>query len=124
MQETKKHVVFSSVSELLEKTPEERKDYEMRCELLTALRTYIQKSDMTQAAIAKTLGVAQPRVSDLARGQVSKFSVGTLLEFMLRLGFKVSIKQAAPKLKPEPASHPKKSTKRVVRKDREELEPA
>lgn len=91
-------VSFSSVSDLLQKTPEERRDYELRCELLTALREYIQRSDMTQAAVAKALGVAQPRVSDLVRGKLSKFSVGTLLDFMMRLGFTVAIKPTPPKV--------------------------
>lgn len=98
MKDKMEHVIFSSVSDLLEKTPEERKDYELRCELLTELRNYIEKSDMTQAEFAKALGVAQPRVSDLVRGKVSKFSLGTLIEFMMNLGFKVLIKRSAPNL--------------------------
>jgi len=102
MKEIMEHVVFSSVSDLLEKTPEERRDYELRCELLTAIREHIEKSDMTQATVARMLGVAQPRVSDLVRGKISKFSVGTLLEFMVALGFKIAIKPTPPKIVPVP----------------------
>lgn len=109
MKDTMEHVVFSSVSDLLEKTPEERKDYELRCELLTELRNYIEKSDMTQADVAKALGVAQPRVSDLVRGKISKFSLGTLLEFMMTLGFHVLIKRTAPNVKTDKSVKPKVS---------------
>lgn len=113
MKDTMEHVVFSSVSDLLEKTPEERKDYELRCELLTELRNYIEKSDMTQSDVAKALGVAQPRVSDLVRGKISKFSLGTLLEFMMTLGFHVRIKRTEPtksiKRKPKASSSKKRS---------------
>jgi len=109
MKDKMEHVVFSSVSDLLEKTPEERKDYELRCELLTELRNYIEKSEMTQSAIAKELGVAQPRVSDLVRGKVSKFSLGTLLDFMVTLGFRVLIKRTAPNGEPRKIQKPKAS---------------
>lgn len=106
------HISFDSVSDLLEKTPEERRDYELRCELLTVLREHIQRSDMTQAAVAKALGVAQPRVSDLVRGKVSKFSVGTLLEFLISLGFTIAIKPTPPKAAASKAVAPgKRATK-------------
>ena len=72
MKDKMEPVVFASVSDLLEKTPEERKDYELRCELINELRNYIEKSEMTQTDVAKALSVAQPRVSDLMRGKVSR----------------------------------------------------
>ena len=98
MKDKMEPVVFASVSDLLEKTPEERKDYELRCELINELRNYIEKSGMTQTDVAKALSVAQPRVSDLMRGKVSKFSLGTLLEFMMDLGFHVTIKRTEPQV--------------------------
>ena len=98
MKDKMEPVVFASVSDLLEKTPEERKDYELRCELINELRNYIEKSEMTQTDVAKALSVAQPRVSDLMRGKVSKFSLGTLLEFMMDLGFHVTIKRTEPQV--------------------------
>ena len=98
MKDKMEPVVFASVSDLLEKTPEERKDYELRCELINELRNYIEKSEMTQTDVAKALSVAQPRVSDLMRGKVSKFSLGTLLEFIMDLGFHVTIKGTEPQV--------------------------
>ena len=98
MKDKMEPVVFATVSDLVEKTPEERKDYELRCELINELRNYIEKSEMTQTDVAKALSVAQPRVSDLMRGKVSKFSLGTLLEFMMDLGFHVTIKRTEPQV--------------------------
>ena len=89
-------VVFPTVSGLLEKTPEARKDYELRCELLTELRNHIEKSGLTQVEVAKALSLAHSRVTDLMCGRVSTFSVEALLEFIRIFGFHVTLKEGAP----------------------------
>jgi predicted XRE-type DNA-binding protein len=38
---------------------------------------------------AKVLRIAQPRVSDLLRGQLHLFSSDTLIDFLARLGIRV-----------------------------------
>ncbi len=100
MKNSLKHeaVAFSSVSELLQKSPAEAKEYEVRCELLTALRTHIANLPFNQTQIAEILGVDQPRVSDIVRGKISKFSLGTLLEFLWKMNFDTTIKVVPPKI--------------------------
>lgn len=94
-----KIVVFESVSEMLGKQGVEEKDFDTRCELMAALTEYIAQSKMTQKEVAQILKVDQPRVSDLVRGKISKFSLGTLIEYLWRLNFDVTVKFKAPDIK-------------------------
>lgn len=51
----------------------------------------ITRRGWTQAHAAEVLGVDQPRVSDLVRGRLSKFSVEALLGFLKRLDMKMNM---------------------------------
>lgn len=44
---------------------------------------------MTQADAAKRLKVSQPRVSDLTRGKISRFSLDKLVDMLSDAGFEV-----------------------------------
>lgn len=119
-----KIVFFESVSEMLGKQGVEEKDFNTRCELMAALTEYIEQSKMTQKEVAQILKVDQPRVSDLVRGKISKFSLGTLIEYLWRLNFDVAIKFKAPDIKkaePRPAKkdevrHPVKTSRKPTTK--------
>lgn len=67
----------------------------MRSDLMIDLRTCIEKSGLTQAQIAKKLGITQSRVSDLVRGRFEKFNLEMLITLEARLGRKVSLSLAA-----------------------------
>jgi predicted XRE-type DNA-binding protein len=60
--------------------------------MMTALRGFI-KEGLTQAEAAKRLNVSQPRVSDLTRGKISRFSLDTpanmLTDAGLGVGFRI-----------------------------------
>lgn len=51
----------------------------------------IRTTGMTQAQTAELLGVTQPRISSLMRGELSKFSVESLLELAINAGYKMSL---------------------------------
>ena len=51
----------------------------------------IESQKLTQAAAAKLLGVTQPRISDLVRGKIDRFSVDTLIEMLGHAGARVSV---------------------------------
>ncbi len=51
----------------------------------------IKKKKLTQMQAAKILGVDQPRVSSLLRGQLELFSIGMLMYFLNDLGRDVEI---------------------------------
>ncbi len=68
---------------------------QMRANLMSDLRLYIEKRKLTQAQAAKQLGIAQSRVSDLVRGKWDKFSLEMLITLETRIGRKVRVEFAA-----------------------------
>ena len=75
--------------------PAEAAVLQMRANLMTDLRLYIEKQKLTQAAAAKRLGIAQSRVSDLVRGKWDKFSLEMLITLEARLGRTIRVEFAA-----------------------------
>ncbi len=68
---------------------------QMRANLMSDLRLYIEKRKLTQAQAAKQLSIAQSRVSDLVRGKWDKFSLEMLITLEARIGRKVRVEFAA-----------------------------
>lgn len=68
---------------------------QLRANLMGDLRLYIEKQKLTQAQVAKLLGIAQSRVSDLVRGKWDKFSLEMLITLEARLGRTVRVEFAA-----------------------------
>jgi predicted XRE-type DNA-binding protein len=66
--------------------PAEAAVLQMRANLMSDLRLYIDKHRLTQSEAAKRLGIAQSRVSDLVRGKWDKFSLEMLITFEARIG--------------------------------------
>ena len=60
-------------------SPAESHNLRIRSQMMTALRNLIEKEGLTQSDAAKRLNVSQPRVSDLVRGKISRFSLDTLV---------------------------------------------
>ncbi len=75
--------------------PAEAAVLQMRANLMSDLRLYIEKNKLTQAEAAKRLGIAQSRVSDLVRGKWEKFSLEMLITLEARLGRTVRVELAA-----------------------------
>ncbi|MEP6832650.1 MAG: helix-turn-helix transcriptional regulator [Gemmatimonas sp.] len=55
---------------------------QIRSQMMIELTRLIEKNDLTQKAAAKLMGVTQPRVSDLVRGNIDVFSIDTLIEML------------------------------------------
>lgn len=70
----------------------EARNLRIRSELLTALRKLIEKEGLTQADAAKRFKVSQPRISDLMRGKISRFSLDTLVNMLTDAGMDVAVK--------------------------------
>ena len=54
-------------------SPAEARNLLLRSQMMTALRQFIENERLTQAEAARRLKVSQPRISDLARGKISRF---------------------------------------------------
>lgn len=54
-----------------------------------------QESGWTQAAAAEHCGITQPRINDLLRGRISRFSLDALVNIAFALGQQVHIELEA-----------------------------
>ncbi|HEU0113566.1 MAG TPA: helix-turn-helix transcriptional regulator, partial [Thermomicrobiales bacterium] len=63
----------------------------VKSELAWRIAEQIRASGMTQAQIAAELGIDQPRVSDLLRGRLRRFSLDRLLKLANAAGLDVTI---------------------------------
>lgn len=67
-------------------TPAEAELKRARADLMHDLRAFITKNEWTQVQAARELGVTQPRISDLMRGKMSKFSIDALISMAATAG--------------------------------------
>src|SRR5689334_9815599 len=67
-------------------SPAESRNLHIRSQMMTALRKFIATEGLTQAKAAEQLKVSQPRISDLSRGKISRFSLDTLVNMLTDAG--------------------------------------
>ena len=70
---------------------EDAEHLKVRADLMVALTKLLDARGLSQAEAAKLLGVSQPRISDLVRGKIDKFSVDTLISMLAAAGAHVSV---------------------------------
>jgi predicted XRE-type DNA-binding protein len=63
----------------------------VRADLMIKVQKLIESKHLTQAKLAKTLRISQPRVSDLRRGRIDLFSTDALIDILARLGVRVRL---------------------------------
>jgi len=73
---------------------QEAANLKLRSQLMIKVEKDLMKKKLTQQAAAELLGISQPRVSDLKRGKVDKFTIDALVNFLTRLGHDVSVRVA------------------------------
>ncbi len=88
---------FKSVWDALEDDPLTARAKERRANLMLLIQDKIEKGKWSQPEVAKLLGISQPRISDLMRGKLSKFSLEMLMGFLERMGEEVRIEVGKPK---------------------------
>ena len=64
---------------------------QLKARLTLQIYRVVRKRGLTQAAAGKVLGIRQPHVSALMRGQSGAFSAARLMEFLTALGQDVEI---------------------------------
>jgi predicted XRE-type DNA-binding protein len=67
----------------------EAENLKIRSDLMIRLTKVIDGRGLTQAQAAELLGVTQPRVSDLVRGKIDRFSIDTLVAMLGQAGVRV-----------------------------------
>ena len=79
-------------------------DARERTLLMTALREHVQQSTGTQAEKAKALGITQPRLNDLLKGRIDKFSLDALMSLAKKAGLRVTLNVQPVQILPKPNS--------------------
>jgi predicted XRE-type DNA-binding protein len=82
---------FKSVWDAIEPVGAEAANMKARAETMIAIRDTVTGWEVTQAAAAKRLGLTQPRMNDLLRGRIDKFSLDALLNLAGRAGLAVRV---------------------------------
>lgn len=70
---------FSSIWDALEDTPEEALNMRLRSQLMMKVSERVRAWDVSQKEAAKRLRVTQPRLNDLLKGKINKFSLDALV---------------------------------------------
>lgn len=67
---------------------------EMQAKAALAQQIYetIKARNLTQAKAAELMGIDQPKVSDIIRGRISKYSLDRLMRFLRALGRDIEIR--------------------------------
>lgn len=80
---------YTNIFDAIADNPAEAADLEFRADMMLVLRNYFQSKDWKQADIMANLGITQPRVSELTRGKVDKFSSDKLIGFLAKVGYTI-----------------------------------
>lgn len=86
---------FASIWDALADTTEEAANLKVRAELMQKIAALVQDRGWTQAAAAEHCGISQPRINDLLRGRISRFSLDALVNIAAALGQQVHVELEA-----------------------------
>jgi len=81
--------VYTSVWDALADTPEQAANLRARAELMQQIPAIVKKTRWTQTEAAQRCGITQPRMNDLLRGRVSRFSLDALVNIATAIGRRV-----------------------------------
>jgi len=82
---------YASVWDAIADTPEQAANLRARAELMQKIAAIVKESGWTQMEVADRCGVTQPRMNDLLRGRVSRFSLDALVNIATAIGRRVHI---------------------------------
>ena len=86
---------YASVWDAIADTPEQAANLQARSALMRQIAAIVAAGGWTQVDAANRCGVTQPRMNDLLRGRVSRFSLDALVNIATALGQKVHVELQA-----------------------------
>jgi predicted XRE-type DNA-binding protein len=87
----KKVKSYGSVWDALADSPQQAANLRARAELIQQIAAIVKKRGWTQVEAARRCGVTQPRINDLLRGRVSRFSLDALVNIATAIGRRVHV---------------------------------
>ena len=82
---------FADIWDAIEDTPEQAANLKARAALMREIARWTKDSGLTQTQAARQLGITQPRLSDLMRGRIDKFSLDALVNMTGAAGLEVTV---------------------------------
>ncbi len=86
---------FASVWDAIADSPEQAASLKARAEMMRQIADIIRRNGWTQAVAARHCGITQPRMNDLLRGRISRFSLDALVNLATALGRRVRLRLTA-----------------------------
>lgn len=86
---------YANVWDVIADTPAETANLRVRADLMREIAAIIKASGWTQVEAAKHCEVTQPRINDLLRGRISRFSLDALVNIATALGRRVRVELEA-----------------------------
>jgi predicted XRE-type DNA-binding protein len=83
--------IYASVWDVLADTPKQAANLRVRAELMQQVAAIVKKKHWTQTEAARHCGITQPRLNDLLRGRVSRFSLDALVNIATAIGRRVHV---------------------------------
>lgn len=83
--------LYESVWDALEGSPRERANLRLRSDLMIKIASEIRSDGWTRAEATVKCAVNQPRINDLLRGRIARFSLDALVNIASAMGHGVQI---------------------------------
>lgn len=87
----KKPTKYASVWDAIADTPAEAANLRARADLMRQIAEIVKESDWNQTEAAEHCGITQPRMNDLLRGRISRFSLDALVNIATSIGRRVRV---------------------------------
>ena len=100
---------YPSVFDAIADTPQEAVNLRLRAEVMQRIAQRIERKGWTQLEAAEQGGITQPRVNDLLRGRLSRFSLDALVNIAAAMGMRLVFKRAA--------KRPRRGVRRITKRD-------
>ena len=81
----------NSVWDVLVDSPEEAENLRVRSQLMRAIKQVVNDWDISQKEAAQRLHITQPRLNDLLKGKIDKFSLDALVNMLASANLKIEI---------------------------------
>lgn len=82
---------FADVFDALAETPAEAANMKARADLMAALADRVKSWNLPQEAAAARLAITRPRLNDLLRGKLGKFSLDALVNLTAAAGLTLEL---------------------------------
>jgi predicted XRE-type DNA-binding protein len=82
---------YANVFDALGNTREEAVNMRLRAGAMLIIQQYVSELGTTQVKAAEALGLTQPRLNDLIKGRIDKFSLDTLFNLVSKTGKDIEV---------------------------------